>query len=91
MIAGISLIVFAIIMMFAANILHFEAEAELLEKRPELLDELYLWGIFRRHRLVERFYNAEFPRGRRVRQYWLSAIVGALSFFSGFFIIVFLQ
>jgi len=70
-----------------ANVLHFKAQAELLAKRPEFGDQLYFFGgLFRKHHLVDKYYKAEFPDGKRILQFWLLAALGAITFFSGFFI-----
>jgi hypothetical protein len=82
-IVGGSLMMLGMILIAAANVFHFKAEADLLDKQPELGDGFYFGGIFRRHYRVEKLYRAEFPDGRRIRQSWLCAIVGFLAFFSG--------
>jgi hypothetical protein len=89
-IIGATLMILGMILIVSANVFHFMAEADLLEKRPELGDKLYSW-FFRRHNLVDKLYRREFPSGTRIRQSWLCAIAGFLAFFSGAFVLVILQ
>jgi hypothetical protein len=88
MIAAILLIVVGMILAAIANLLHFSAEADLLEKRPEMAGEIYIWGVFRRHRLIEKRYMEEFPNGKRARQFWQCAIAGFASFLSGVLVLM---
>jgi hypothetical protein len=90
-IVGGSLMMLGMILIGAANVFHFKAEADLLDKRPELGDGLYFWGIFRKHHKVEKLYRAEYPDGHRIRQSWLCAIAGFLAFFSGLVVLGFVE
>ncbi len=86
-IVGGLLILFGFISIGWANMLHFSAEADLLAKRPELGDQLHFFGgIFRKHHLVNKYYRAEFPDGKRIQQVSLLAALGMLMFFAGFLI-----
>jgi hypothetical protein len=89
-IVGATLMIFGMILIISANVFHFMAEADLLEKRPELGDKLYFW-FFRRHNLVDRLYRKEFPSGARIRQSWLCAIGGFVALFSGAFVLATFQ
>jgi hypothetical protein len=91
MIVGGSLIALGMILIVAANMFHFNAEADLLDKRPEFGDGIYFWGIFRNHYKVEKLYRAEFPDGHRIRQFWLCAIAGFLAFLSGLIVLGFFR
>jgi len=89
-IIGVSLIAAGLILIGAANVLHFKAEAELLAIRPELADGLY-WFVFRKHGLVAKHYKAEFPDGHRIQQSWMCAIGGMIAFLSGLAVLGFFQ
>jgi len=67
----------------AGNMLHFQAEADLLEKRPELGDQFYSWGLLRKHHLIEKLYRSEFPHGKRIRQFWICCVAGMLTVLFG--------
>jgi hypothetical protein len=91
-IAALLFMVFGAISMIVANVLHWEAEAELLAKTPEPEKAIYCeWPFLRRHRLVNRYYSAEFPTGNRIRQSWRWGIIGIFSLFSGYVVLAFFQ
>jgi hypothetical protein len=90
-IVGILLLVLSMVSIGLANVLHFKAEAELLEERPELGDKLYFGLGLRRHNLVGRFYKEVFPDGNLVRRSWWCAITGFLEFASGFVLLGFFK
>jgi hypothetical protein len=67
---GVALLVFAMLAMLAANLSHFRAQADLLDKRPDLSSRVPDWWTLKRHLEFERLYKNEFPEGRKIRQYW---------------------
>lgn len=87
-IVGVLLIISGFVLAGAANWFHFQAEADLREKFPEVGDSLE-GRIFPRHRLVRELYGDKFPDGRRIRQFWLCAVFGTVLFVSGALIIRF--
>jgi len=91
-IGGGALLLVGFLLVGAANWLHFEAEAELLQRRPELGDQFYFFaGIFRKHSLIEQLYKSEFPNGHRVRQSQICALSGFVAVALGFVLVGFFK
>lgn len=85
---GACLIAVGVVSLITANLLHFNAEFKVMEKRPELYRRLYLWGVVRRHGLTDDAYQREFPASSRILYSRICAIAGFLALFSGFLVVV---
>jgi hypothetical protein len=81
---AISLMIVGFVVLGVANFIYFGAEADLLDKRPDLSGEIYGWFGRSKFYTVMRFYKAEFPQGRRIRNMWVCAVAGWISALSGF-------
>lgn len=73
---GVSLFGLGITAIWSANMIYYWAKSELLEKRPGLEKEINFWDGRRMHHMIGKLYKSEFPKGRRVFQFWICTIAG---------------
>jgi hypothetical protein len=87
-IAGISLLVFGSASALVSSLLRFQAEADLLDKRPDLARGIPIWWSMKRHPEIERLYKSEFPEGRKIRQSTWLGVAALVAFLLGFCLLV---
>jgi hypothetical protein len=82
-IVGISLLVFGMVALLIANLLPFQAEANLLDKRPGLSGRFPIWWSMKQHPEIQRLYKSEFPNGQKFRWSRVWVIIALSSFLAG--------
>jgi hypothetical protein len=82
-IVGIALLVFGMIALLVANFLPFQAEADLLDKRPRLSGRFPIWWSMKQHPEIQRLYKSEFPNGQKYRWSRMWAVIALSSFVAG--------
>lgn len=84
---GILLVIFGMAACLIANLLHFRAQADLLEKHPEWSSMIPDWWSAKRHAEFSRLYKSAFPDGGKMKQFWSWALAAFLSWFLGWFLL----
>lgn len=87
-IVGIALLVFGMASALVANLLHYQAEADLLDKHPEWSSRIPVWWSMKQLSELRRLYKCAFPEGRKIKQFWLWTIFAFAGSLLGWFLLI---
>lgn len=87
-IVGVASLVFAMVALFVANFLPSQAEADLLDKRPDLSSRITMWQSIKQYPEIRALYQNEFPNGKKFRQSRMWLVAAALAFLLGLLMLV---